>query len=121
MREVFANVESYKYAARQGARALLFGSGCRRKDGAGGDEARRTCSTWVCYAPAIPTTASRCWRASRLSGVDLMLCFMEMGRVPHAKATMESIRLFGKYVIPHFKGRSDWRPNRSRTQASEPV
>ena len=40
-------------------------------------------------------------------GVDLILCFMEMGRVPHAK-TMESIKMFGKYVIPYFKGRSDW-------------
>lgn len=30
-------------------------------------------------------------------GVDLILCFMEMGRVPHTK-TMESIKMFGKYV-----------------------
>jgi hypothetical protein len=28
-----------------------------------------------------------------------------MGRVPHEK-TMESIRLFGKYVIPHFEKRA---------------
>jgi hypothetical protein len=27
---------------------------------------------------------------------------MEMGRVSHQR-TMDSIRLFGKYVIPHFK------------------
>lgn len=33
---------------------------------------------------------------------------MEMGRVPHTK-TMESIKMFGKYIIPYFKGRSDWR------------
>jgi hypothetical protein len=40
-------------------------------------------------------------------GVDLILCFMEMGRVLHTTA-MESIELFGKYVIPHFKGRTSW-------------
>jgi alkanesulfonate monooxygenase SsuD/methylene tetrahydromethanopterin reductase-like flavin-dependent oxidoreductase (luciferase family) len=40
-------------------------------------------------------------------GVDLILCFMEMGRVPHTKS-MESFKLFGKYVIPHFKGRTCW-------------
>ena len=35
-------------------------------------------------------------------GIDLILCFMEMGRVPHQR-TMDSIRLFGKHVIPHFQ------------------
>jgi hypothetical protein len=28
-----------------------------------------------------------------------------MGRVPHQR-TRDSIRLFGKYVIPHFKARA---------------
>lgn len=36
-----------------------------------------------------------------------MLRFMEVGPVPHAK-TMESIGMFGKYVIPRFKGRTNW-------------
>ncbi len=40
-------------------------------------------------------------------GIDLVLCYMEMGRVPHTK-TMESIKMMGKYVIPYFKGRTSW-------------
>ena len=50
-------------------------------------------------------------------GVDLILCFMEMGRVPHPK-TMESIKLFGKYVIPYFKGRTSWNTAQVQTTAT---
>ncbi len=35
-------------------------------------------------------------------GVDQMLCFMQMGGLSHTK-TMDSIKLFGRHVIPHFK------------------
>jgi alkanesulfonate monooxygenase SsuD/methylene tetrahydromethanopterin reductase-like flavin-dependent oxidoreductase (luciferase family) len=35
------------------------------------------------------------------AGIDRVLCLMQAGRIPHA-AVMQSLRLFGKYVIPHF-------------------
>lgn len=38
-------------------------------------------------------------------GVDQIMCLMQGGRIPHDKI-MESIRLFGEYVIPYFKQRS---------------
>ncbi len=37
-------------------------------------------------------------------GADGVLCMMQTGRIEH-RHVMESIELFGKYVIPHFKGR----------------
>ena len=36
------------------------------------------------------------------SGVDQAMMLFQVGSVPHDKI-MNSIRLFGKYVIPHFK------------------
>ena len=36
------------------------------------------------------------------AGVDQILCFMQMGNLPHAKI-MDSIKLFARYVIPYFK------------------
>jgi len=38
-------------------------------------------------------------------GVDQIMCLMQAGRIPHEKV-MESIRLFGEHIIPHFKKRS---------------
>ncbi len=35
------------------------------------------------------------------AGIDRILCLMQAGRIPH-EAVMNSIRLFGKHVIPHF-------------------
>jgi alkanesulfonate monooxygenase SsuD/methylene tetrahydromethanopterin reductase-like flavin-dependent oxidoreductase (luciferase family) len=35
------------------------------------------------------------------AGVDLVLCMMQLHTIPHA-TVMESIRLFGEHVIPHF-------------------
>jgi hypothetical protein len=46
--------------------------------------------------------------------MDLVLCYMEMGRVPHPK-TMESIKMMGKYVIPYFKGCTSWYGQQGRT------
>ena len=34
-------------------------------------------------------------------GIDRVLCLMQAGRIPHDRVS-ESIKLFGKYVIPHF-------------------
>ena len=35
------------------------------------------------------------------AGSDRVLCLMQAGRISH-EAAMDSIRLFGKHVIPHF-------------------
>ena len=35
------------------------------------------------------------------AGIDRVLCLMQAGRIPH-DAVMNSIRLFGQHVIPHF-------------------
>lgn len=35
-------------------------------------------------------------------GVDQFICFMQMGRIPHARV-MQSIRHYGEQIIPHFK------------------
>jgi hypothetical protein len=42
------------------------------------------------------------------------------GRVPHPK-TMESIKLFGKYVIPYFKGRTSWNTAQVQKAAIAPA
>lgn len=34
--------------------------------------------------------------------VDQFICMMQMGRIPHARV-MDSIRLYGQEIIPHFK------------------
>jgi hypothetical protein len=36
------------------------------------------------------------------AGVDQVLCFMQMGNLPHSRV-MDSMKLFGKYVIPYFQ------------------
>jgi alkanesulfonate monooxygenase SsuD/methylene tetrahydromethanopterin reductase-like flavin-dependent oxidoreductase (luciferase family) len=38
-------------------------------------------------------------------GVDQIMCLVQAGRIPHALA-METIRNFGKYIIPYFKQRA---------------
>jgi len=38
-------------------------------------------------------------------GLDQVICFMQFGRVPHERI-MDSIRLFGQHVIPHFRAKS---------------
>ncbi len=35
-------------------------------------------------------------------GMDQLICFFQRGNIPHSRI-MESIDLFGKYVLPHFK------------------
>jgi alkanesulfonate monooxygenase SsuD/methylene tetrahydromethanopterin reductase-like flavin-dependent oxidoreductase (luciferase family) len=42
-------------------------------------------------------------------GVDQIMCLMQAGRIPHEKV-MESIRLFGKHVIPYFNKRAGEQP-----------
>ena len=48
-----------------------------------------------------PETVIKTLEKYREAGVDQILCFMQMGNLPHSKI-MNSIRMFGKYVIPHF-------------------
>jgi len=42
-------------------------------------------------------------------GVDQFITFQQMGRIPHARV-MESIRLFGEEIIPHFRRKASARP-----------
>lgn len=49
-----------------------------------------------------PDTCIEGMKRYQEAGVDQVLCFMQMGRLPHSKV-MDSIELFGKYVIPHFR------------------
>lgn len=114
--EVFSRVESYQYAAVRAPEAFFFG----RKQGAklAADPKEREKAARDEMAPkrlvekgllcaGNPDNCIKVLERFEALGVDLVLCFMEMGRVPHPK-TMESIKLFGKYVIPHFKGRTNW-------------
>ncbi len=99
--EIFAQIESYKYMSRRAPEALQFGADLTE---AGAREQMRPANLvdkgLLCAGN--PDTCIRVLERFDRLGIDLILCFMEMGRVPHQR-TMESIRLFGKYVIPHFK------------------
>ena len=53
------------------------------------------------FAMGSPETVIKTLEKYREAGVDQILCFMQMGNLPHSKI-MNSIRMFGKYVIPHF-------------------
>jgi alkanesulfonate monooxygenase SsuD/methylene tetrahydromethanopterin reductase-like flavin-dependent oxidoreductase (luciferase family) len=49
-----------------------------------------------------PDTCIRILKKFEAAGVDQVLCFMQFGGLPHQNI-MDSIRLFGKYVIPYFR------------------
>jgi len=49
-----------------------------------------------------PDTCIRLLKKFEAAGVDQVLCFMQFGGIPHQNI-MDSIRLFGKYVIPYFR------------------
>jgi alkanesulfonate monooxygenase SsuD/methylene tetrahydromethanopterin reductase-like flavin-dependent oxidoreductase (luciferase family) len=42
------------------------------------------------------------------AGIDVIMCLMQMYNIPHEKI-LESIRLFGKHVMPHFQSSSPTR------------
>jgi alkanesulfonate monooxygenase SsuD/methylene tetrahydromethanopterin reductase-like flavin-dependent oxidoreductase (luciferase family) len=46
-----------------------------------------------------PDTVIKVLRKYQEAGVDQVLCFMQMGDLAHARI-MDSIRLFGRHVIP---------------------
>ena len=54
------------------------------------------------FAMGNPDTVIEVIKGYQDVGVDQMLCFMQMGGLSHTK-TMDSIKHFGRHVIPHFK------------------
>ena len=49
-----------------------------------------------------PDTCIEALKKHEATGIDQMMIMMQTETIPHEKV-MESIRLFGKYVIPEFK------------------
>ena len=54
------------------------------------------------FAMGDPDTVLRVIQKYQEAGVDQVLCFMQMGNLPHAKI-MDSIKLFAKHVMPYFR------------------
>ena len=54
------------------------------------------------FAMGTPDTIIKVLKKYQESGVDQVLCFMQMGNLPHARI-MNSISLFGRKVIPYFQ------------------
>ena len=52
------------------------------------------------FAMGDPDTVIKVMKEYQARRVDQMLCFMQMGSLPHSRV-MDSIKLFGKYVIPY--------------------
>lgn len=54
------------------------------------------------FAMGDPDTVIKVLKKYQEAGVDQILCFMQMARLPHARI-MDSIKLCGRYVIPYFR------------------
>ncbi len=54
------------------------------------------------FAMGDPDTVINVMKKYQEVGIDQVLCFMQMGNLPHSRV-MDSIKLFGKYVIPYFR------------------
>ena len=54
------------------------------------------------FAMGNPDTVIKVLKGYQDAGVDQVLCFMQMGHLPHFRI-MDSIKLFGRHVIPYFK------------------
>ena len=54
------------------------------------------------FAMGDPDTVIKVLRGYQEAGVDQVLCFMQFGNLPHSRI-MDSIKLFGRYVIPYFQ------------------
>jgi alkanesulfonate monooxygenase SsuD/methylene tetrahydromethanopterin reductase-like flavin-dependent oxidoreductase (luciferase family) len=105
--EIFAQIESYQYAAQRAPEAFFFGRKQADERKAKDQLTPRSLVDSGLLCAGNPDTCIKVLERFADLGIDLILCFMEMGRVPHAR-TMESIKMFGKHIIPYFKGRSDW-------------
>jgi alkanesulfonate monooxygenase SsuD/methylene tetrahydromethanopterin reductase-like flavin-dependent oxidoreductase (luciferase family) len=53
------------------------------------------------FAMGKPDTVIQVLRKYQETGVDQVLCFMQMGNLAHERI-MHSIRLFGRHIIPAF-------------------
>jgi len=54
------------------------------------------------FAMGDPDSIIEVMKKYQEAGVDQVLCLMQMGNLPHSKI-MDSIKLFGRYVIPYFQ------------------
>jgi alkanesulfonate monooxygenase SsuD/methylene tetrahydromethanopterin reductase-like flavin-dependent oxidoreductase (luciferase family) len=54
------------------------------------------------FAMGNPDTVIKVLKKYQEAGVDQILCFMQMGNLAHTRI-MDSIRLFGRHVIPYFQ------------------
>ena len=54
------------------------------------------------FAMGDPDTCINVMKQYEAAGVDQVLCFMQMGNLPHSRI-MDSIKLFAKHVIPYFR------------------
>ncbi len=54
------------------------------------------------FAMGNPDTIIKVLKKYQEAGVDQILCFMQMGNLAHTRI-MESIKLYGRHVIPYFK------------------
>ena len=54
------------------------------------------------FAMGDPETVIKVLKKYEEAGVDQILCFMQMGNLAHSRI-MDSIKLFGRHVIPYFK------------------
>jgi alkanesulfonate monooxygenase SsuD/methylene tetrahydromethanopterin reductase-like flavin-dependent oxidoreductase (luciferase family) len=54
------------------------------------------------FAMGNPDTVINVLKKYQEAGVDQILCFMQMGNLAHTRI-MDSIKLFGRHVIPYFK------------------
>ncbi|MFQ6027228.1 MAG: LLM class flavin-dependent oxidoreductase [Dehalococcoidia bacterium] len=54
------------------------------------------------FAMGNPDTVIKVLKNYEKAGVDQVLCFMQMGNLAHSRI-MDSIKLFGRHVIPYFQ------------------
>ncbi len=54
------------------------------------------------FAMGDPDTVIKVLKGYQEAGVDQILCFMQMGHLAHSRI-MDSIKLFGRHVIPYFQ------------------
>ena len=54
------------------------------------------------FAMGDPDAIIKVLKNYQEAGVDQILCFMQMGNLAHSRI-MDSIKLFGRHVIPYFR------------------
>src|SRR3989442_682160 len=57
------------------------------------------------FAMGTPDTVIKVLKKYQEAGIDQILCFMQMGNLAHARI-MDSIKLFGRHVIPYLDRKS---------------